>query len=71
MEVKEAVKRHKDGKTIVIPINLRKCHYKNAPFAKFDPEPKKHKTVTGNRDRRDGAWTEIAEKLEAIAKRRR
>ena len=71
IEVREAVKRHKKGKTVVVPVLLRKCHYKNAPFAKFDPEPKKHKTVTGNRDRRDGAWTEIAEKLEAIAKRRR
>ena len=71
MEVKEAVERHKKGKTIVVPVLLRKCHYKNAPFAKFDPEPKKHKTVTGNRDRRDAAWTEVAEKLEAIAKRRK
>ena len=71
IEVREAVKRHKIGKTIVIPVNLRKCHYKNAPFARFDPEPKKHKTVTGNRDRRDCAWTEIAEKLEAIATQKR
>lgn len=70
IEVKAAVKRHDDGKTTVVPVFLRKCHCKNAPFAKFDPEPKKHKTVTGNRDRRDAAWTEIAEKLEAMANRR-
>lgn len=71
IEVREAVQRHKNGKTIVVPVLLRKCHCKDAPFAQFDPEPKKHKTVTGNRDRRDAAWTEVAEKLDAIARRRK
>jgi len=70
VEVREAVARHNIGKVVIVPVCLRNCHWKHAPFAKFDSEPKKHKTVTGNRDRRDGAWTEVAEKLEAIAKRR-
>lgn len=74
IEVKEAVARHlksKGKKTVVVPVLLRKCHCKHAPWAQFDTEPKKHKTVTGNRDRRDSAWTEVAEKLEAIALRKK
>ena len=68
IEVREAMKRHRAKKTTIVPVNIGTCHYKPSPFSKFDPEPKKHGCVKGNRDRRDAAWTEVAEKLDAIAR---
>lgn len=67
IEVQEAMKRHNLRRTVVVPVIIGHCHHKHEPWAKIDPEPKKHKTVTGNRDRRDAAWLEVADKLERIA----
>lgn len=67
IEMKEAVRRHRQGKTIIVPVLLRPCRYERSLFAKFNPLPTRLKHVTGNRDRRDAAWTEVAEKLDALA----
>lgn len=67
IEVEEAMARHNKKKTVVVPVLIGHCHHKHEPWAAIDAEPKAHKTVTGNRDRRDAAWTEVAEKLERIA----
>lgn len=67
IEVRAAMTRHKKRKTVVVPVLLRSCHHKHEPWAEIDCEPKVHKTVTGKRDRRDAAWTEVANKLERIA----
>ena len=69
--MRKPMKRHRAKKTTIVPVIIGTCHYKPSPFYKFDPEPKKHGCVKGNRDRRDDAWTEVAEKLHAIATRKK
>lgn len=71
IEVTDAMVRHNKRKTIVVPVLIGHCHHKHEPWAKIDCEPKMHKTVTGNRDRRDAAWVEVAVKLERIALRKK
>jgi hypothetical protein len=39
VELKQALKQHKEGKTVVIPIIVRPCPWENAPFAKLQALP--------------------------------
>ena len=58
-EVQAAMKLHETGKAVVIPIMLRSCDWKNAPFAKLQGLPRDMKAITAWEDR-DEAWTSVA-----------
>lgn len=58
-EVQTAMARHESGEAIVIPIMLRPCDWKDAPFAKLQGLPQEMKAITSWEDR-DAAWTDVA-----------
>jgi internalin A len=72
VEVKRAMQRHKDGQAVVIPIALRKCEWKGAPFAKLEGLPANLKPVVSFKHRDDG-WMQVAtgirERVEAMSAR--
>ncbi len=59
-EMKTAIKRHIKSEARVIPIALRPCHWKPAPFAKLQGLPKDMKPITRWEDR-DEAFALVAE----------
>jgi internalin A len=65
-EVRRAVERHEAGEATVIPILLRSCEWKGAPFEKIQGLPKDLTPVTASKDR-DAAWTAIASGIRAVA----
>jgi len=65
-EVKRAVARHEAGEATVIPILLRACDWKGAPFEKIQGLPKDMTPVKAFNDR-DAVWTDIAAKIRAVA----
>jgi internalin A len=67
-EVKLALERHKKNDAIVVPIMLRSCDWRGAPFAKLQGLPREMKPVMKWKDR-DAAWTEIALGIRAIVER--
>jgi hypothetical protein len=52
VEMKQALKQHEEGRSIVIPVILRACEWRAAPFGKFLAVPKDGRPVTmwQNRD---------------------
>jgi PAS domain-containing protein len=67
-ELKQAMERHEAGKALVIPIVLRSCDWRGAPFGKFQALPKDAKPVTSWPDR-DAAFTNIAQGIrKAVSK---
>ena len=67
-EITRALERHESGAAAVIPVILRACDWKNAPFGKLQGLPKEMKPVTAWEDR-DAAWTDVATGIRAIAER--
>jgi internalin A len=67
-EVKFALERHRTKDATVVPIMLRSCDWRTAPFAKLQGLPRAMKPVTGWEDR-DAAWTDVALGVRAIAER--
>jgi internalin A len=65
-EVMVAIERHQKKTATVIPIILRTCDWKDAPFAKLQGLPSKLKAVTAWSDR-DEAWTNVASGIRAVA----
>lgn len=65
-EVKQALKRHESEEATVIPVLLRSCDWKGAPFGKLQGLPKDMTPVTAWRDR-DAAWTDVATGIRAVA----
>ena len=70
IEMKRALARADDGSARVIPIIVRPCLWKDAPFARFQPLPPGGKPVTSasSRAAQDEAWTKVAENVSALAK---
>jgi tetratricopeptide (TPR) repeat protein len=70
LEMKHALERHKRGEARVVPVFVRPCDWKDAPFAKLQVLPKNGKPVTTWK-RRDDAWldvvTGVREGLEGLA----
>jgi len=62
IEMKRALDLHDKGSAHVIPVILRACDWRNAPFGKLQALPKDGKPVTLRRPR-DVAFTEIVESL--------
>ena len=65
-EVELAMQRHASREAVVIPIMVRPCDWKGAPFEKLEGLPKDMKPVTSFRNR-DAAWTAVATGIRSIA----
>jgi len=68
IEMKRAMERHKNKKAIVMPVILRACDWKNAPFGKLKALPEDGKPVTQAGDV-DAALLEVATAVRAAAAR--
>ena len=64
--MKRAVERHEKGDATVIPILLRACDWKGAPFEEIQGLPKDMKPVI-EFEHRDAAWAAIATSIRAVA----
>ena len=64
-----ALERHEAKKATVVPIILRACDWRGAPFGKLQGLPKDMKPITAWQDR-DAAWTDVARGIRAIAEKR-
>jgi TIR domain len=66
-EMLEALKRHERGKAKVIPIILRPCLWKNAPFGKLLALPEDSRPITKWRNR-DEAALSVAEGIKKVVR---
>jgi hypothetical protein len=64
IEMKRALERHESGRARVIPILIRDCHWKDAPFAKLQMLPPNAKAVASWRNW-DKAWSDIVDGIRA------
>jgi hypothetical protein len=70
LEMTRALERHEAGTARVIPVILRPCDWKTAPFGKLQALPRDGKPVTTWANR-DEAFADVARGLrEALARRR-
>ncbi|WP_234683522.1 toll/interleukin-1 receptor domain-containing protein [Bradyrhizobium monzae] len=67
-EMKRAMDRHDAGEAIVIPVILRACDWRGAPFGKLNATPPDGKPITQYPDR-DHALLEVAKAVRAAANR--
>jgi len=67
IEMQRAVERHDNREARVIPIILRPCDWKGAPFSKLQPLPKNARPVTKWRNR-DDAFLDVVEGIRAAIK---
>ncbi|MET0650724.1 MAG: COR domain-containing protein [Pyrinomonadaceae bacterium] len=65
-EVRRAVERHEAREATVIPILLRSCDWKGAPFEKIKGLPR-DMTPVMSFEHRDAAWTAIAASIREVA----
>jgi hypothetical protein len=65
VEVQRAVERHERGNARVIPVILRPCDWRNAPFGKLVAIPRDGRPVTLWRNR-DEAYLDIATELRRV-----
>jgi internalin A len=66
VEMKRAMERHEKGEARVIPIVIRDCNWKTAPFAKLQALPKDGKAVD-LWPKKDSAWRDVADGIEKVA----
>ena len=64
-ELTRAMERHHRGEARLIPIFIKPCEWKEAPFAKIQGLPKDAKPV-GSPDN-DAAWNDIAKGIRSVA----
>lgn len=64
-EMKRAMERHNSGEALVIPVILRPCVWKSAPFGKLQALPEGGKAVTSCEDRNE-PFASIAEEIRKI-----
>lgn len=69
VEMKRALERADEGSARVVPIIIRPCVWKDAPFARFQALPAGGTAVTAanSRPARDRSWTKVAESLSTLA----
>ena len=70
VEMKRALERADGGSAVIVPIIVRTCLWKKAPFARFQVLPENGKAVTAvaARSAKDRAWTNVAEGIADKAK---
>lgn len=64
-ELSEAMSRHEQGKARVVPVILRKCEWKDMPYARLQALPKGARPVTDFPDK-DDAFTDIASGIRTL-----
>ena len=64
-ELASALKRHEEGTARVVPIILRKCEWKEMPYAKLQALPTGAMPVT-HFERADDAYTNIAKGIRGV-----
>ena len=70
VEMKEALKRHKQGTATIIPVIVRKCNWEDTPLGQFAALPDKDNPVSAWSNE-DEAWTQVVAKIEAVLTERR
>ena len=70
IEMKRAVERHDADEAIVIPIILRSCDWKDAPFRKLQTLPRDAKPIKSATDR-DEAFTKVVAGIREAAEKLR
>jgi hypothetical protein len=65
VEMKQALERHDAGTVRVIPVILRPCDWRSAPFGKLQSLPKDGKPVTAWKSR-DEAFTDVAHGIRRV-----
>lgn len=65
VEMKRAMELHEAGAAQVIPILVRACQWRGAPFAKLDALPRNGEPVS-TWARPDEAWAQIAEEIRKV-----
>ncbi len=68
IEMKRAIARHEAGEARVIPVILRACDWKNAPFAKLQALPTDARAIT-SWPNRDEAFAEVAHGIREAGRR--
>jgi hypothetical protein len=67
-DVKRALERQRSGEARLIPILLRACSFKDAPFAALGVLPRGGKAVT-SWPNRDEAWREVVEGIRDVVEK--
>jgi len=70
IEMKRTLERHQNGEARVIPVIVRDCNWRIAPFAKLQALPKDGKAVKKWPDK-DSAWRNVAEGIERVVEEMR
>jgi type I restriction-modification system DNA methylase subunit len=65
VEMQQALRRHDAGEARVVPIILRSCDWKAAPFGKLQALPRDARPVTRWKDR-DEAFTDVAQGIRRV-----
>ena len=65
VETRRALERHEAGEAKVIPVILRSCDWKPAPFGKLQSLPRNGNPIT-SWDNRDEAFTEVAKGIRGV-----
>ena len=68
-EMRRALERHEAGQARVIPVLVRPCDWRSAPFAKLQGLPRDARPVT-QWDDPDAAWLDVARGIRAVVDRR-
>ncbi len=68
VEMETAIRRARDGHTVVVPVIARNCMWKSSPFAEFQALPTDAKAISNWPDQ-DEALTVVAEGVRQIAER--
>lgn len=72
VELKRAMSRHRAGRAVVIPVFLRPCDWKGAPFGKLQGLPTDAEPVTARRwSSQDEAFTVVARGIRAAVEKHR
>jgi len=69
-EMTRALERHEKGEARVIPVIVRDCNWRIAPFAKLQALPREGKAVKKWPDK-DSAWRNVAEGIEKVVEEMR
>ncbi|UQA61776.1 toll/interleukin-1 receptor domain-containing protein [Polyangium aurulentum] len=64
-QIQRGLERHERGEARVIPILVRSCDWKGAPFCKLKALPENNEPVTKWRDS-DDAWTSVVQGIGAV-----
>lgn len=68
-EMTRALERHDAGEARVIPVFVRECDWRGAPFARLQGLPRNARPVT-SWENQDEAWAEVAEGIRSVVQKR-